>query len=97
MATATKLDLDKYCAELAARARRASVDLATVSRQIKDDWLRRSAQLLRENEDPITEANERDLAAAPGYGLTDAAIDRLRLSHHRIEEIAAGLDRKSVV
>src|SRR5436190_13151849 len=93
MATVTQLNLDKYCADVAARAKRASVDLVTVSRAVKDKWLRRSAQLLRENEDRIAEANERDLAAAPGYGLTDAAIDRLRLTHKRIEEIAAGLEQ----
>src|SRR5262245_45862053 len=93
MATATKLDLDKYCAEVAARARRASTELATVSRTTKDEWLRRSAQLLRENEERITEANEHDLAAAPGYGLTEAAIDRLRLNRKRIEEVAVGLEQ----
>ena len=65
----------------------------TVSRKTKDEWLRRSAQLLRENEERITEANERDLAAAPGYGLTDAAIDRLRLNRKRIDEIAVGLEQ----
>jgi glutamate-5-semialdehyde dehydrogenase len=93
MATATELNLDKYCADVAARAKRASVDLVTVPRAVKDKWLRRSAQLLRENEDRIAEANERDLAAAPGYGLTDAAIDRLRLNRKRIEEIAIGLEQ----
>src|SRR6476659_855685 len=93
MATATQLNLDKYCAEVASRAKRASMDLATVSRKSKDEWLRRSAQLLRESEERISEANERDLAAAPGYGLTDAAIDRLRLNRKRIEEIAAGLEQ----
>jgi glutamate-5-semialdehyde dehydrogenase len=93
MATATELDLDKYCAEVAARAKRASIHLATVSRKIKDKWLSRSAQLLRENVDRIFEANERDLVAAPGYGLTDAAIDRLRLDRKRIDEIAVGLEQ----
>ncbi len=33
------------------------------------------------------------MAAAPGYGLSDAAIDRLRLNHKRIDEIAAGLEQ----
>ncbi|HEX5471031.1 MAG TPA: glutamate-5-semialdehyde dehydrogenase [Lacipirellulaceae bacterium] len=93
MATATELNLDKYCAEVAARAKRASVELATVNRQMKDEWLRRSAQLLREQQDRITAANERDLEAAPGYGLADAAIDRLRLNRKRIEEIAAALEQ----
>ena len=36
--------------------------------------------MLREHDERIIEANARDLAAAPGYGLTDAAIDRLRLT-----------------
>jgi len=87
MATATEVNLDKYCADVAARAKRASMSLGTVPRTVKDNWLRRSAELLRENEDRIAEANERDLAAAPGYGLTDAAIDRLRLNSKRIDEI----------
>ena len=41
--------------------------------------------------DLIIKANAEDLAAAPGYGLSDAAIDRLRLDAKRIEGIAAGL------
>src|SRR3954471_23148971 len=93
MATATQIDLDQYCSVVAERAKRASAELATIPRRIKDEWLRRSAQLLRDNEDKITDANERDLAAAPNYGLTDAAIDRLRLDQKRIEEIAAALEQ----
>ena len=49
--------------------------------------------MLRESVDRIAEANARDLAAAPDYGLTDAQIDRLRLTPKRIEEIAAGLEQ----
>ena len=94
MATvASELNLDKYCAEVAALRSVRRWSWQHVSRKIKDEWLRRSAQLLRENEDRITEANERDLAAAPGYGLTDAAIDRLRLNRKRIDEIAVGLEQ----
>ena len=93
MATATEFDLEKYCAGVAARARRASMELGSVPRKIKDAWLRRSAQRLRESGDRIAEANERDLAAAPGYGLSHAAIDRLRLNRKRIEEIAVGLEQ----
>src|SRR3954468_9484344 len=93
MATATQIDLDQYCSVVAERAKRASAELTTIPRSIKDGWLRRSAQLLRDNEERIAEANERDVAAAPGYGLTDAATDRLRLNRKRIEEIAAGLEQ----
>ena len=93
MATATQLDLDKYCADVAARAKRASVRLATVSTDVKNRWLRRTAALLRQNVKQIEQANARDLTAAPGYGLTDAQVDRLRLTPKRIAEIAAALEQ----
>ena len=60
---------------------------------MKIAWLRRSAALLRENADAIERANAEDLAAAPGFGLTPAEIDRLRLTPERIEAIAAGSGR----
>ncbi|HEX3601367.1 MAG TPA: glutamate-5-semialdehyde dehydrogenase [Lacipirellulaceae bacterium] len=93
MSIATEINLDKYCADVAARAKQASAELAATSTKVKNEWLRRSAQRLRENEERIIEANAKDLAAAPGYGLTDAAIDRLKLNQKRIEEIAAALEQ----
>lgn len=92
MATATELNLAKYCADVAARAKRASARLATVSGEMKAQWLRRSADLIRERTQQIAAANARDLGAAPDYGLDDAQIDRLRLTPKRIEEIAVGLE-----
>lgn len=85
-------DLASYCAEVARRAKVASAQLAQLKGDAKIAWLRRSAELLRENVDSIQEANNRDLAAAPGYGLTAAEIDRLRLTPERIEAIAAALE-----
>ena len=93
MATATQMDLDKYCADVAGRAKRASERLAITSTDVKNRWLRRSAELLREHIERIQAANEQDLAAAPGYGLSGAQIDRLKLNRKRIEEIAAGLEQ----
>jgi glutamate-5-semialdehyde dehydrogenase len=93
MAIAAEIDLDKYCADVASRAKQASARLAIVDTKIKNNWLRRSADLLRDNVEIIEQANARDLAAAPGYGLTEAQIDRLRLTPKRIEEIAAGLEQ----
>jgi glutamate-5-semialdehyde dehydrogenase len=93
MAVAAELDLDRYCADVAARAKRASARLAVTKTDVKNKWLRRSAKLLRERGAQVAEANALDLAAAPGYGLSDAAIDRLRLTPKRIEEIAAGLEQ----
>jgi glutamate-5-semialdehyde dehydrogenase len=93
MATATKFDLDQYCAEVAARAKLASSSLAVTATRVKNRWLRRSAELLRSNVRQIEQSNARDLAAAPGYGLSESQIDRLRLGFKRIEEIAAGLEQ----
>jgi glutamate-5-semialdehyde dehydrogenase len=93
MATATQPNLDKYCADVAQRAKRASSQLAITSADLKNRWLRKSADLLRENIARIETANEEDLAAAPGYGLSDAQIDRLKLNSKRIGEIAAGLEQ----
>jgi glutamate-5-semialdehyde dehydrogenase len=93
MATATEFDLDRYCADVAARAKRASAHLAIAKRDVKDHWLRLSADLLRERANQVEQANAHDLAAAPGYGLSEAAVDRLRLTPQRIGEIAAGLEQ----
>ena len=91
-AVAEKIDLGKYCTDVAMRAQKASARLATTSGAVKSQWLRRSAAMLRESIERIEEANEQDLAAAPGFGLTDAEIDRLRLTPARIEAIAVGLE-----
>ncbi|HEY2760642.1 MAG TPA: glutamate-5-semialdehyde dehydrogenase [Pirellulales bacterium] len=85
--------MDTYCTAVAQRAKQASMRIANTPTEIKNKWLRRSAQLLRDNEERIAEANARDLEAAPGYGLTDAAIDRLRLNRKRIEEIAVAMEQ----
>jgi glutamate-5-semialdehyde dehydrogenase len=92
MATAVEVDLAKYCTDVASRARRASARMATVSGEVKANWLRRSAVRLREDTKRLQAANAQDLAAAPGYGLTDAEIDRLRLTPAGIESMAAGLE-----
>jgi glutamate-5-semialdehyde dehydrogenase len=93
MAVAAELELDQYCADVAVRARQASARLAVTHTGVKDHWLRRSAKLLREHIGQVEQANAMDLASAPGYGLTDAAIDRLRLTPKRIEEIAGGMEQ----
>jgi glutamate-5-semialdehyde dehydrogenase len=93
MSLAVDVDLDQYCADVAHRAKRAATELALAPRDKKDAWLRRSAELLRRNLREVLAANDSDVAAAPGFGLTDAQIDRLRLSPQRVEDIAAGLEQ----
>ena len=90
-------DLAGYCREVALRAKRASVELASVPGDLKIDWLRRSAQLLRESLDDLSVANQKDIEAAPDFGLTDAQIDRLRLTPDRIEGIASALEEVALL
>jgi len=85
-------DLAEYCREAARRAQAASGELALLTGDVKNGWLRESAARLRAATDHLLEANQADLAAAPGFGLTAAQIDRLKLSPQRIEEIAVGLE-----
>ena len=92
MATADTTDLAVYCQDVATRAEQASHQLAQVSGNQKNAWLRQSAATLRESADSLIETNQRDLEAAPEYGLTDAEIDRLRLTPERIESIAVALE-----
>jgi len=97
MATAVKssiqpTDLGEYCRQVAQDAKAASAELAQVRGEVKTAWLRRAAQLLRENAERIETANAQDIEAAPGYGLTDAQTDRLRLTPDRIEGIASALE-----
>ncbi|MCA9137797.1 MAG: glutamate-5-semialdehyde dehydrogenase [Planctomycetales bacterium] len=94
---APTVNLSQYCLETATRAKRASAELATLDTSIKNRWLLESADRLVDSMGQITAANELDLDAAPGYGLTDAAIDRLRLDSGRIEAIATALREISML
>ena len=92
MSVAQERDLLDYCTSAAREAKAAAAELAQVSGGQKNAWLRKSAARLRERTEAILDANKVDLEAAPGFGLTDAAIDRLTLNPKRIHEIAVGLE-----
>jgi glutamate-5-semialdehyde dehydrogenase len=85
------MSVERICRAMAADARTASRELAVASGAAKDEWLVRSAAELAERRQEILAANARDLAAAPGQGLTGAAVDRLMLNPGRIEEMARSL------
>jgi len=65
--------------------------MAAVLRAAKDRWILASAKALESRASEILEANAKDVAAAPGYGLNTAAIDRLTLTSARIQQMAEGL------
>ena len=81
MSVATDLNLDRYCTDVRL-AREARVDALgrSTPTAIKDEWLRRSAALLREHDERIIEANAHDLAAAPGLR-PDRCGDRSAATH----------------
>ena len=83
--------LETLCRTMAEQAKAASAALANLDTVVKDAWLRQSADALVEAADEILLANEKDLQAAPGYGLSEASVDRLRLNPQRIEGISQGL------
>lgn len=85
-------DVALYAADTAAAARQAARLLATASGAMKNRWLRRSAELIRLRTEELLAANGRDVAAAPGFGLSSAAIDRLRLSPPRLDAVATALE-----
>ena len=77
---------------MAERARGAAIDLAEIPGARRAAALRAAAAALRADAPAILAANARDVAAAPGFGLTPAAIDRLVLDEARLEAIAAGVE-----
>ena len=87
----TPSELQQYCRTVAENARRASYELSMLDTEAKNRWLDQSAEALMDSQREILEANLKDLDAAPGYGLTDASVDRLRLDETRLQGIASAL------
>ncbi len=97
MSEANHVDWRAYAEDLARRAKAASMDLAQLGADVKQNWLRQSARLLKDRSVALAEANHRDLAAAPSFGLTDAQIDRLKLTPARIEGMARALEEVALL
>jgi len=91
-ATAQPPALAAHCRAIAERARRSAIDLAGIPGARRAAALRAAAARIRADAAAILEANAKDVAAAPGYGLTPAATDRLTLDPARVEAIAAGVE-----
>ncbi len=97
MTTTATLNLSQYCLDVARRAKVASRKLAILPTAQKNGWLRLAAKLLREQAGDIVSANQLDLAAAPSFGLTEAQIDRLRLTPKSVGDIARGMEEVAVL
>jgi glutamate-5-semialdehyde dehydrogenase len=79
------------CIALARAAREASVELAAARSDVKNAWLARVAEGLAKDQGKLLAANARDLEAAPQFGLSPAAIDRLRLTPERLRAVEHGV------
>jgi glutamate-5-semialdehyde dehydrogenase len=84
-------DLQELVADLARRARVASLVLATATTARKNAALDRLAALLTDSTALLVAANAKDRAAAAGHGMTAAQVDRLTLDPGRIAAMAEGV------
>lgn len=85
------MDIKTYTEALCARANHAAPILASAKAETRRAAILRAAELLSERENTILEANALDLAHAEKNGMSTAMMDRLRLTHERIEGIASAL------
>ena len=85
------MNLQDYCRTVAENAKIASRKMSTVSGSQKNDWLHTTARLITEKSTQLLEANKKDVDAAPGFGLSDAEIDRLVLNPNRLADITTAL------
>jgi glutamate-5-semialdehyde dehydrogenase len=84
-------DIYSEIRQIAEKAKHASRALSAASTEQKNDALLRISRELESNRKTLTEENEKDLQAAKENGLSEAMIDRLRLTHERIDGMAQGL------
>ena len=82
------LDIVKICKE----AKSASAKLALAESETKDKALFLLVQWLLDNTEMIIRENDKDVDEARTNGLSEALIDRLRLTSERVSGIAADLE-----
>jgi len=74
--------------EICKKAKSASMQLAQLQAEEKNDALERMAKALEANIDKILEANKKDVDAAKAKGLKSALLDRLALDKRKIGNMA---------
>ena len=81
----------KTLEQMGIAAKNAASVLAYASSEQKNSLLLLAADMLISNETEIIKENQKDLLNGKGAGLSDSLLDRLRLTHERIMDMAAGL------
>lgn len=78
-------------AEIAARAKAASRELAKLTTKEKNECLLAMADAIEREAEQIKTANDRDMELGAAAGLSSAMLDRLKLNDKRIAAMANGL------
>jgi glutamate-5-semialdehyde dehydrogenase len=84
-------EIENSILEIAQLSRAASRKFSGMCKASKNDALQKIAHELESNRKFLIEENEKDLEKAKEDKLSDAMIDRLRLTHERIDGMAQGL------
>lgn len=77
--------------EIGKRAKQASLELARLSTEVKNNALLAMAKALEENSEGILTANKKDVESAETKGVKAALIDRLVLDKSRIARMASSI------
>jgi len=78
--------------EIAAEAKRASIQLAAVKTTVKNNALTIIADTLRQRSDHITAVNEVDMEVAKRDQLAEPLLKRLNFDEGKIEDVCAGIE-----
>ena len=78
--------------EIAAAAKSASIRLAAVDTDAKNNALAQIAEAIRQNTSRIVEANERDIFAAEKDNLAAPLLKRLKFDDGKIDQVIAGIE-----
>ena len=84
-------EIENSILEIAQQSRAASRKLSGICKASKNDALQKIAHELESNRKFLIEENEKDLNKAKEDQLSEAMMDRLRLTHERIDGMAQGL------
>lgn len=89
--TTTIEELTQYTDRVANQAAAATTPLVSASGQQKIDWLHATAEALLDRQEELIRANAEDLANAEKYQLTEAMVDRLRVTEKSLQGIATAV------
>ncbi len=79
-------------AQIAAAAKSASIQLAAVKTDVKNNALAAIADALKQNTADIVSANKKDLAEAEKNNLAAPLLKRLKFDQNKIADVCAGID-----